>query len=125
VVDVNLELVGHTWEGLIKGLRARLGEAASVAAFHDALVDEVFGAAPDSVQRGDKTPDYGFYMVELQHLWPAARFVNVVRNGIDTARSMSSHSGCQLMISAGYDNWVPLLRSSDRWPRDPTRAETV
>ncbi len=108
VVDVNLELAGRTWDSLTQGLRTRLGELASVAAFHDALVDEVFGAAPGSVRRGDKTPDYGFYMAMLQRQWPEARFVHIVRNGIDTARSMSLHSGCQLMISAGYDNWVPL-----------------
>jgi hypothetical protein len=108
VVDVNLELSGRTWESLMDGLRARLGEETRVAEFHDALVDEVFAAAPDSVRRGDKTPDYGFYMATLQRLWPEARFVHIVRNGIETARSMSLHSGCQLMISAGYDNWVPL-----------------
>jgi hypothetical protein len=108
VIDVNLELAGRTWDSVIGGLRARLAEEVSVAEFHDALVDEVLGAAPGSARRGDKTPDYGFYMAMLQTLWPEARFVHMVRNGIDTARSMSLHSGCQLMISAGYDNWVPL-----------------
>jgi hypothetical protein len=108
VVDVNLEISGQTWERLIDGLRKRFGGPTTVAAFHDALVDEVFGAIPGSIRRGDKTPDYGFYMTLLQQIWPGARFIHVVRNGIDTARSMAKHPGCQLMISAGYDNWVPL-----------------
>lgn len=108
VVDVNLELAGRSWDELVARLRARLGVSTSVAAFHRALVDEIFGATPDAARRGDKTPDYGFYMSLLQVIWPDARFVHVVRNGIDTARSMARHSGCQLMIAAGYDNWVPL-----------------
>lgn len=108
VVDVNLDLAGRSWDELVERLRARLGVTATVAAFHRALVDEIFGATSDSARRGDKTPDYGFYMSMLQAIWPRARFVHVVRNGVDTASSMARHSGCQLMISAGYDNWVPL-----------------
>jgi len=113
VVDVNLELVGGDWASLAGALRRRLGREASIAAFHDALVEELFGSRPGVPSRGDKTPDYGFYMGTLQRLWPEARFVHVVRNGIDTALSMSRHSGCQLMISAGYDNWVPLSLGDD------------
>lgn len=119
VIDVNLELAGRTWEELRAGLQQRLGGPTSVAAFHDALVDVVFGATPGSMRRGDKTPDYGFYMTLLQRIWPEAQFVHVVRNGIDTARSMARHSGCQLMISAGFDNWVPLCygRIHERYQR--------
>lgn len=119
VIDVNLEIAGRAWEDLIAGLRERLGGSATIAAFHDAVVDTVFGATPGSIRRGDKTPDYGFYMPLLQQIWPAARVVHVVRNGIDTARSMARHSGCQLMISAGFDNWVPLSygRIHERYER--------
>jgi hypothetical protein len=108
VVDVNLALTAQSWGNLTRALRARLGRQVTVAAFHEAVVDELFGVKPGAALRGDKTPDYGFYMGLLQRLWPQTRFVHVVRNGIDTARSMSLHPGCQLMISAGFDNWVPL-----------------
>ena len=108
VADVSLELSGRSWDQVISGLRRRLGTKATVASFHDALVDEIFGAAAGTIRRGDKTPDYGFYMVPLQATWPGSRFVHIVRNGIETARSMSSHPGIQLMVSAGFDNWVPL-----------------
>jgi len=108
VVDVNLELAGRSMDVVTHRLRERLGAAATVATFHDAIIDEIFGTEPGAARRGDKTPDYGFYMSMLQAIWPEARFLHVVRNGIDTASSMAGHSGCQLMISAGYDNWVPL-----------------
>lgn len=108
VVDVNLDLAGSSWDRLVQGLRSRLGERSSVSDFHDALVDIIFGDRGGTSVRGDKTPDYGFYMKALQEVWPKSRFVHVVRNGVDTARSMARHPGIQLMISAGYDNWVPL-----------------
>jgi hypothetical protein len=121
VVDVNLEIAGRSLDAVVGRLGERLGASASVAAFHDALVDEIFGARPGAARRGDKTPDYGFYMSMLQEIWPEARFVHVVRNGLDTACSMAGHSGCQLMISAGYDNWVPLSygRVHERYERRP------
>lgn len=119
VVDVNLELAGRTWNDLDDALRRRLDSSTTIAAFHDAAVDAIFGAEPGRTRRGDKTPDYGFYMGLLQRLWPDARFVHVVRNGFDTARSMAGHSGCQLMIAAGFDNWVPLSfgRVHERYTR--------
>lgn len=108
VIDVNLDLMGGSWPQLGDGLRERLGKSTTVAAFQDALVDELHGEDPGSKLLGDKTPDYGFYMPVLQTIWPTAHFVHITRNGIDTAHSMSNHPGCRLMISAGYDNWVPL-----------------
>lgn len=120
VVDVNLDLAGRTWEELQASLRRRFEGPATVAAFHEAVVDAIFGERPGGL-RGDKTPDYGFYMSLLQRVWPQARFVHMVRNGIDTARSMAGHSGCQLMIAAGYDNWVPLAvgRIHEQYTRTP------
>jgi LPS sulfotransferase NodH len=119
VVDVNLDLAGRSWDDLIERLRDRLGTSTSVATFHGTLVDEIFGPTPAGVRRGDKTPDYGYYMSTLAEIWPQARFIHVVRNGLDTACSMARHSGCQLMVSAGYDNWVPLSfgRAHERFQR--------
>lgn len=62
----------------------------------------------DASSWGDKTPDYGFHMCLLSSLWPDCRFLHVVRDGLDTARSMKSHSGCQMMESNGFDNWCSL-----------------
>lgn len=108
VIDVNLELAGMAWDELLTRLRRRLGSWTTATALHDAVVDELFrGGSPDLI-RGDKTPDYGYHMNLLQELWPQARFVHVVRSGLNTALSMSKHKGCQLMISGGYDNWCSL-----------------
>jgi hypothetical protein len=57
---------------------------------------------------GDKTPDYGFYMGLIQSLWPECKFIHMVRDGLATAKSMSRHSGCMLMVSNGWDNWCSL-----------------
>lgn len=57
---------------------------------------------------GDKTPDYGFFMSTIQGLWPDCKFIHTVRDGLAVARSMSLHPGCQLQVSAGYDNWCSL-----------------
>ena len=47
-------------------------------------------------------------MQMLQRRWPDARFVHAIRNGIDTAASMSKHGASQLLVSAGLDNWCHL-----------------
>ncbi len=108
VADINLELTGRCWAEMEEALREVFDGRATVGEFHDALVDTFHGVKTGELCRGDKTPDYGFYMRLLQGIWPGVRFIHVVRNGLATARSMSVHSGCQRMIAAGYDNWVPL-----------------
>ena len=108
VVDVTLELTGRSWEQSAADLRKKLPRCSRVDEFHDALFDTVYGVEPGFLRRGDKTPDYGFYMADLQDVWPASRFVHVVRDGVAAARSMRRHPGCRKMIAAGFDTWVPL-----------------
>lgn len=121
VIDVNLALSGRSWDELVVSLRRSLGATASIAGFHDAIVAVLFGHDSDAAVLGDKTPDYGFYMPLLQRIWPKARFIHMVRNWVDASRSMSLHPGCQLMISVGYDNWIPLctVRAFEKYQRRP------
>lgn len=85
-------------------------ESMTVAQFHEAFHQCIF---PSARLRGDKTPDYGFFMAQLQTIWPKARFIHMLREGLPTARSMLKHPGCRLMVSAGFDNWCRL--SFDRF----------
>ena len=94
-------------EALLGAFRAALTArgAVTIQEFNALFAETCFGT---DVSWGDKTPDYGFYMRLIQQLWPGCRFIHIVRDGLDTARSMSLHSGCQLMVSNGYDNWCSL-----------------
>lgn len=95
-----------TREALMEELNKQLGNRQlTIQKFSNITANVLFG---QDTQWGDKTPDYGFHMQMLQQLWPECRFVHIVRDGISTARSMSRHGGCQLMVSAGYDNWCAL-----------------
>ena len=92
---------------LMREFRSRLetrGEV-TIQEFSDILAQILFG---EKTRWGDKTPDYGFYMTQLQLLWPECKFVHVVRGGLATARSLSRHPACMLMTSNGFDNWCSL-----------------
>ena len=72
--------------------------------FADILSDVLFG----SVEWGDKTPDYGYYMGLLHQLWPSCKFIHLIRDPLASAHGMLVHPGFQLMVSSGHDNWCPL-----------------
>lgn len=107
-------------DALLRAFHAALAERGRVTIqeWSRSFAETCFGAG---ARWGDKTPDYGYYMGLIQQLWPDCRFVHVVRDGLATARSMSLHSGCQLMVSAGYDNWCWLSydRLYQRYVRSP------
>lgn len=113
LLSVNLEFSPYpTREDLVLALRAefeKLGGWFNIREFHSILARVLFGH--DGLW-GDKTPDYGFYMNTIQSLWPKCRFIHIIRDGLATSQSMSKHPGCQLMISAGYDNWCSLSYDS-------------
>lgn len=97
----------ETKEALLAALRSEFKRSGhlTIQEFSSVLVRVLFDW---NGSWGDKTPDYGFYMGMIQSLWPDCRFVHVIRDGLATARSMARHRGCQLMVSAGFDNWCSL-----------------
>lgn len=97
----------ETKQDLLAALRSALGRSGylTIQAFSALLVRTLFDWAG---LWGDKTPDYGFYMGSIQSLWPRCRFIHLIRDGLATAHSMARHPGCQLMLSAGVDNWCSL-----------------
>jgi len=124
--DVNLEYSAFdTREELVDELSSRLARRGylGVREFHEVAAETCL--SPTDAW-GEKTPDYGFYMRLVQSLWPECKFLHVVRNGLDTAQSMSRHTGCRLMAAAGYDNWCPLSfdRLYEKYERREMPLET-
>jgi hypothetical protein len=113
LLDVNAALWSQDTDVMVGALSAKLASIGNldIAHFHDVLAETCMGTSGGTVW-GDKTPDYGFHMSTIQAIWPRCRFVHIIRDGAPTARSMSKHRGCQLMISAGYDNWCSLSYDS-------------
>lgn len=108
LIAKNLQFASKPPELFYKGFSAAAENHpfVTVAEFHQIINQLIYGNK--ALWRGDKTPDYGYYMGMLQKLWPEGKFIHIYRNGIDTALSMSHHPGCRLQLSANVDNWIPL-----------------
>ncbi|MDO3383257.1 sulfotransferase family protein [Gilvimarinus algae] len=108
LIDVNSAYSHHDSNTSLRAelyRRLEVRKLLTISEFMDELAQTTFG---ENIVWGDKTPDYGFYMGTIRELWPDCKFIHITRDGLDTSRSMSKHSGCKLMVSAGYDNWCSL-----------------
>jgi hypothetical protein len=108
-IDVMLRDVGCGKDAFYRAVRQRLGDPTPVDLV--SLNEAIYRSLAELKRKplfGDKTPDYGFYMSLLQRLWPESRFVHIVRDGRDVARSMSRHPGFRRMVSLGVNNWCPI-----------------
>jgi hypothetical protein len=78
----------HTWELPIEAVRDEIGDATRLA--YAAAVGAAFTAyarVQGKSRWGDKTPRYVQHIPLLAGLWPAARFIHLIRDGRDVARS--------------------------------------
>lgn len=50
---------------------------------------------------GDKTPHYGTIMTTLKEMWPNAKFIHLLRDGVYASQSMTKHPGFIKLINAG------------------------
>ncbi|AIA31874.1 sulfotransferase family protein [Leptospirillum ferriphilum] len=57
---------------------------------------------------GEKTPDAGYYAKEIGDYWKNTLFINIYRDGYNTALSMKNHDGFKANIYYNNDEWVPL-----------------
>lgn len=108
LIDVNAEHSQHDSAASLRADLYRRLEAKGFLTISEFMTELAYATFGDNVQWGDKTPDYGFYMGIIHELWPNCKFIHITRDGLDTGWSMSKHSGCKLMVSAGYDNWCSL-----------------
>jgi hypothetical protein len=79
----------------------------TVASFADSL-GHFIAKAQGKQYWADKTPDYGAHAAMLQLNWPDCRFIHLIRDGVDTARSMSRHCGYQALAALKRSNWCSL-----------------
>jgi hypothetical protein len=79
-------------------------ESVTVREFADRVGDLLARRAGKSMW-ADKVPDYGFFMQQLQLIWPECRFIHLIRDGRDVALSMSKHPGFQWIVTAGEATW--------------------
>jgi hypothetical protein len=86
-------------------------EPISFAHFVSALYDR-YGARQGKPRVGDKTPGYARNILLLHQLWPAARFVHLIRDGRDVCLS-----------AIHWERPGKLLRSLGLWQED--RVTTI
>lgn len=112
-----IEIIQHTYhetgnpvtaldEQLLNSVLERTQTTTTVQEFCNALAMS-FAERDNKQYWADKTPDYGPYMHMLSQLWPNCKFVHIIRNGLETAVSMSRHHGFQWMVATGERWWVP------------------
>jgi hypothetical protein len=62
----------------------------SIRVFIDAFYDFLYGKGKIF---GDKTPHYGTNFTIIKKIWPQAKAIHLVRDGVDCAHSMLGHPG--------------------------------
>lgn len=121
LLDVNSKWAGHDSytdiEVALEHELALFGEV-NIQIFSEVLVSVLFG---DHEYWGDKTPDYGYHMDAIQHIWPHCKFLHIFRNPVDVAVSMAQHPGFQLMAPSLHESWsaISFDHLFDRVDRKP------
>lgn len=72
----------------------------------------------------DKTPDYGHHMTDLQALWPDAKFIHIVRDGVACAQSMQRHRGCRILANSGALDW-PAIACDKTYEQHDDQAKSL
>jgi hypothetical protein len=85
-----------------------------VSAFFDAYGEETRKALA-----GDKTPDYVLKMHTLHTLWPAAKFVHLIRDGRDVCLSLLDWKRKAAKLAKRYPTWAdqPVATAAKFWER--------
>jgi hypothetical protein len=85
-----------------------------VSGFFDAYAEETRKALV-----GDKTPDYVLKMHTLHTLWPAAKFVHLIRDGRDVCLSLLDWKRKAAKLAKRYPTWAdqPVATAAKFWER--------
>jgi hypothetical protein len=76
----------------------------SYSAFTSGLFD-LYGARKGKRLVGEKTPHYCRDIPTLSALWPAARFIHIIRDGRDVALSLMNWKGVETRTMGPYPTW--------------------
>lgn len=99
------------------------GQQLSVVDFVD-RISSLAARSEGKTFYADKTPDYCGHVRELSQHWPEAKFVHLIRNGLDTALSMARHPGYQVLHLRRALFWTEIARDSDNY-RDQLKPVPV
>jgi len=86
---------------------AQIRPEMTVRAFCDTL-GTYLARAESKTLWADKTPDYGYFVSQLQLYWPDCKIIHVIRDGIRTTASMAGHIGYQGLAALNRMHWCPL-----------------
>jgi hypothetical protein len=105
----------HTWELPIEAVREEIGDATRLP------YAEAMGAAFRAYARdhgksrwGDKTPRHVEHIPLLAGLWPAARFIHLIRDGRDVARSYADVPFGPKTVGKAAKLWADRVRTGIR-----------
>lgn len=68
---------------------------------------------------GDKTPGYIELVPQLAHLFPGARFIHVVRDGRDVAKSFQVRRWSGHWLHRNAEEWLTAMKFARRWLGSP------
>jgi len=77
--------------------------------------------AEGKVRWGDKSPPYIEILPELLRMYPGARFIHLIRDGRDVAKSFQATGWVGPWIYANAAEWVRVLDYHWRWQRSQIR----
>ena len=66
---------------------------------------------------GDKTPGYIELVPQLAHLFPGARFIHVIRDGRDVAKSFQARRWSGKWLHLNAQEWLVAMQCGQRWRR--------
>lgn len=71
---------------------------------------------------GDKTPGYIELVPQLVQLFPGAKFIHVIRDGRDVAKSFQSRRWSGRWLHQNAREWIDAMRYGERWRESPYAA---
>ena len=77
--------------------------------------------AHGKVRWGDKTPPYMEIVPQLARLFPGARFIHLIRDGRDVARSFQNTHWVSPWLHDNTEEWVRAMKYQRRWERSELR----
>lgn len=81
--------------------------------------------AEGKVRWGDKTPVYISIVPQLAKMFPGARFIHLVRDGRDVAKSFQAQGWPSRWLHEGTGEWVAALDSTERWMASALREQIL
>ena len=77
------------------------------------------------VRWGDKTPGYIAIVPQLAKLFPGAKFIELVRDGRDAAKSYEALKFSGQWLHQNAQEWLDAMACSEKWAKSPLSAQIL